>query len=813
MLVMNKFRVAISTISFFLWVLSVDGQNQNGSAKGVVTDSKKAPIIAASITLLNAGDSSLVKIMPTDSRGNFVFESIPAGSYIISVTAVGYEDYSTGTFMVKAAADFLLDTVTLQQNSKNLLDVRVRAKKPPIQVKPDRMVLNVASSINASGSNALDLLRKSPWVKVDKDNNLSINSKNGVNVFIDGKPSNVSGGELGAILMSIPSANIEAIEVITNPSAKYPAAGNAGIINIRLKKNKTYGFNGNTSVTTSFGHTPKLDASANLNYRNKKYNIFGNYAFRAGDNRVLSSLNRIQQNGSFVNTYDQYSVIRNTDDNHNFKTGIDFFLSAKSTLGVLVNGNLNSGPGYTSSVTSIYSNPSKVDSLLKAVNDQERRIRKVNYNINYQYKDTAGRTLNIDADYSVFRGNTSIFQPNQYIDGANVVIRNNDVRTKAFTDIGVGSFKIDYEQNAFKGKLGFGIFANMVKANNDFNYYNISPGSESLNELRSRAFEYKEKINAAYINYSREIKNFNLNIGVRGEATSAKGNLTATTAASYRKLDTAYFNLFPSVSAGYKFNDNNAMYLNYNRRIDRPGYEDLNPFENPLDELTYSQGNTFVKPQFTDNIQLAYTFKQITATVGYSRTKDYFTKILDTVGGNKIVQTIKNIESQKIFSLGISAQFKPAKWWDVFANTNVNRASYKGLVSNNQLNVSAAYFDAYAANSFSVAKQWSMELASYFRGPSIDATANWKTNWSIDWGVQKKIFKGDGNFKLAVSDVFNTSVERGLINYNGTYIFGRFKGETRQLRLSFDYVFGNNSVKKARQRSTSADVQSRRLKQ
>lgn len=808
----NRIAIIIS-LFFFLSTTSVYAQVGSTMVKGIVQEENGKPVVAASISLFRVADSSIVKILAADEQGRYAFENIENGAYFMSVSAIGFLQHNTAVFKIAGQPVFLAENINLPRIAKELQGITVKSTKPLIEVKADRMVLNVSSSLNALGSNALALLRKSPWVKVDNNNNLSVNGKNGVNVYIDGKPTNVSGGDLANVLTNLQSANIEAIEIITNPSSRYPAEGNAGVINIRLKKNIAYGFNGSVSLTASEGYSPKYDASANLNYRNKAFNIFGNYGYRNGDNRVLSSLIREQKDGNYINTFDQNVVILNKDDNHNFKGGMDFFLSGKSMLGIMANGSFSNGPFTNTSVTDIYRVLGETDSVLRAANVQERRVRRLNYNINYQYQDTMGRSLNVDADYSVFKSNADISQPNEYMkpDGSN--IRRNDVRTTAFTDIGITSFKIDYEQLAFSGKLSLGIFSNNVKTKNDFNYYNVDPGDDTLNLSRSRLFDYREHIQAAYISYYREIRKITLQIGLRGEATGAEGDLTTYVASdSYRKLDTSYFNLFPNASLDYKFNDDNSLNLSFSRRIDRPGYEDLNPFENPLDELTFSQGNTFIKPQYTNNIQLAYIFKQFTASLSYSKTKDYFTKVLDTVGTNKTVQTIKNIDAQHLLNLNLSAQLDVTKWWNASLNASAGRAWYKGVLERGVLNVSNTSFSAAVENSLEIAKDISAQLSAYYNGPWLDATMQWKANWSIDAGMQKKIFKGNGSLKLAVTDIFNTSVERGIINFGGTFIRGRFKGETRQVRLSFDIRFGSNSVKQSRERATSADVERNRLK-
>ncbi|SFF10308.1 Outer membrane receptor proteins, mostly Fe transport [Chitinophaga sp. CF118] len=793
--------------SILLCILCLIFSGVNGQIiSGNVVNEHNEPMIASGVSLLRATDSFLVKILPADTRGNFLFDNIKEGTYYVTVVASGFRKYKTDIFTVKDS--ITLPVITLVQYAKELAAVEVRSTKPIIEVKADRMIFNVSSSINATGSNALELLGKSPGVRVD-NSSLSVNGKNGVIVYIDGRPTNLSGNDLAAVLTGIPSANIEAIEVITNPSSKYPAAGNAGIINIRLKKSQSLGLNGSTSVTASFAHTPKYDFSGNFNYRNKFYNLFGNYGYQYGDNRTLSHFFR-QVSG---NTFDQRATYIRTSDNHNYKGGADFFLSKRSTLGVLINGSALSGPFKTTSSTDIYRTPGVVDSFLNSANNQTKRLRRVNYNINYQYKDTVGRSLNIDADYNTFRNNMNSAQNNEYKMDPDSILGINNIRTIALTDIDIRSVKVDYEQKALAGKLGIGAYYNDVSTENDFKVFDRSNTYEKLDSSMTSNFAYKEKIYAGYISYSRAINKVSFQLGLRAEATSALGSLTTLDAGAYRSLDTSYLNFFPGASLSYKLNNYSTWGLSYSRRIDRPGYEDLNPFVNILDELTLSKGNTFLKPQYTDNFQLSYNYKRYTAMLGYSRIKDFFTQVLDTVDGNKSVQTVKNIPYQYVLNFTTTAQFDVTKWWGVYCYLDINNSTYKGNLNNSYLDINVTRFLIYSENSFDLSHGWSAQLSGYYNGPAATGTTRWKEIWTVDAGLQKKVFDNNGTVRLSVTDIFNTLRPGGLIDFGGTYLRSDFRSESRRLKISFSYRFGKKSVKQARTRTTSADTESKRLKE
>ncbi|HVI43871.1 MAG TPA: outer membrane beta-barrel protein [Chitinophaga sp.] len=809
---MNQLKSIIITLSLCFTASLLFGQSKDLVISGTVTDGNATPVVAASVSLFRAKDTFLVKITTVDNQGYYRFEGINEDTYFIAVAALGHANYVTSPFSAIAQQPvFTVPPVKLQKQAKELQGVTIKSTRPPVEVRADKMVLNVASSINASGSSALELLKKSPLVKVDNSSNISINNKNGVVVFIDGRQTNLSGSDLAALLQGMQSSNIETIEIITNPSAKFPAEGNAGIINIRMKKNRSYGFNGNATATGTYGSAMRYDAGANLNYRNQAMNIYGNYSYRYGDYNIFSNIFRIEQNGT-NNTFDQYTNIVNKSNNHSFKGGADFFLSPKSTLGIMVNGAVNNNPAKNDGLTYIYRVPGKIDSILKARLEQQGNMNRMDYNVNYQYSDTSGRTLNADADYIVYNNDTRVFQPNEYILPDGTSLRSHTIRTTAGTDIRIGTFKVDYEQNLFSGKIGGGLFYNDVTAKNAFKFYDVLTTKDTLNTDRSRVFEYREKVAAAYLTYSRDIKKFNLQAGLRLEHTSASGDLTTYNNTAYKGLDTSYLNLFPSLSIAYNIGDRHTIGISYSQRIDRPGYEDLNPFETPLDELIFARGNPFVRPQYTDNIQLTYNYQGFGAVLGYSRVKDYFTKVIDTLGEGKIMQTIRNIPVQRVYSLNTSLQQPVTKWWNLFLATDFIYTQFKGALNSSILDDNIFTFNAFANNTFSFPNDWSAELSAYYNGPWLQGIMRWKDLWSMDIGVQKKILRGNGAVKLGMTDIFNTNVDRVLINYSGAYSTGRFKGETRQLRLTFDYRFGNSNVKKARGRTTAADAESKRLK-
>ncbi|MEP6597164.1 MAG: outer membrane beta-barrel protein, partial [Ginsengibacter sp.] len=489
------FFILLSAFSF--------AQSKPATIAGKITENTGKPLPLATVTLLMAKDSALIKTAITNNSGDFNMANVKPDSYFISATSVGHNKNSTSAFNLAEGQDFTSSTVQLSQSNTSLAEVTVQAKKPLIEVRADKTIFNVESSINATGSNAFELLQKSPGVSVDRDDNISMQGKNGVKIYIDGKPTQMTGADLAAYLRSINSADMESIEMITNPSAKYDASGNAGIINIRLKKNKNYGANGNFSTGVGFGHTPKLNNSLSLNYRNKKINLFSNYSNNFGKSQFNLNLYRIQKD----TLYDQHSSVINNNKTHNVKAGMDYFLNAKNTIGVMVTANFNNNTGNNNGSTLISPNSTSLPlKILHASNYTPGTRNNIDYNLNYRYADPKGSELNIDADLVNFRRKGTSYQPNYYRTfGTDILLDEKIYRNNTPTDIDIYTVKIDYEKPFYKGKLGFGGKYADTKTKNIFDFYNVYGGNNVKDINRSNKFNYDENIKALYVNYNRPL--------------------------------------------------------------------------------------------------------------------------------------------------------------------------------------------------------------------------------------------------------------------------------------------------------------------
>lgn len=803
--------------TFFAGILMMGATVQGQEVFGVIKDQQGKGLDKTTISLLRAKDSSVVKLGVTTESGRYSINAGQPGRYLLSASHVGYQKAYSQVFELSGSGLSLPD-LTITKAARNLQEVTVTSKKPMIEVNADKTILNVEGTINAVGYDALELLRRSPGVMVDKDDNVSLAGKNGVQVYIDGKPSPLSGSDLSNYLKSLQSAQIEAIEIITNPSAKYEAAGNAGIINIKLKKNKSFGTNGSLNGGYVQGVYPKFNGGLNLNHRNKTINVFGNYNYNNGKSLML--LNSYKE--QFDTAFDQKNKFSFKNNTHGFKGGIDYFINAKSTIGAVVSGNIAEniistvGPMYFT-----YMPTNQLVKILKATNNNDMERNNVNTNLNYRYAVTGGTELNIDADYGFFKIRSNQYQPNYYYQGDGVTEINTVVYNMLSpTDIKVYSLKSDYERNFKGGRLAVGGKIGVVTTDNDFKRYDVFSSNKILDTAKSNRFEYRENINALYVNYNKQLKKgVMFQFGLRAENTHSRGNSTGfkKVASSWVAYDSTfkrdYTDLFPSAAVTFNKNPMKQWTIAYSRRIDRPAYQDLNPFEFKLNEYTYMKGNTLLRPQYTNSFSVTNIYKyKLTTKLNYSRVNDIFAQIPDTIDKTKGFLTKRNLANQDVFSLSISYPFQ-YKWYSFFVTTNANYSHYKADFGGGTRKVDLKVFAItyFMQNSFKLGKGWTGEVSGLFLSPSVwQGVFKTSSMGTVDLGLQKTVFKGKGTVKAAVSDVFQTMKWSGTSDFAGINSQFSGQGEMPQYKLNFSYRFGNNQVKGARQRKSAVEEEIKR---
>ncbi len=776
--------------------------------KGRVLDSNDEPVVFAAITLSRAKDSSLVKATITEDLGIFELQSILPGKYLLKITNLGYSDFTKRINF--NGEDLDLGVFVLNLETENLEEVVVTSEKPMVQVLADKTVFNVENTINATGTSAFELLRKAPGVIVDNNGGIIVEGKTGVQIFIDGKLSVLQGEDLINYLESLQATDVEAVEIITQPSSKYDAAGNAGIINIKLKKDKSLGTNGTFTSGLTVGDFGRNNASLNFNNRGKKGNFYGTYSNRFGKSTGFINLLRTQEGTQFdARTTSVYD--RNTN---NIKLGYDYYVNSKHTIGAIFNGNFNNSFNTNNTRTPIREgNAIENDSVLVALNQTQNTSYNINGNLNYRYADTLGYSINVDLDLGRYNSERDAFQPNTYFNGDETLVFSERITFQDTPiDIDIATIKADYEQPFLKGSLGLGVKLSYITTNNAFEFFNEINGQNILDPTQSNEFEYLENINAAYVNYNRKWGKWNIQLGLRVENTDSDGNLTSLQQSENERVQRNYTDFFPSGGLTYQMNRKNQFALTYSRRIQRPNYQSLNPFQYKLDELSFSQGNPFLQPQYTNNVKLSHTYNyRLTTSISYSYVSDFFARVTVAEGESTNFLTTLNVADQEVFNLGISYPKKIYEWWNIYFSLNAYLSDFKAT-SPEFLPIQQETVSFYAQNTFTLSKKLKMEVSGWYSSPSIwGGTYQTQSLGSLNVAFQQKFFNDRFTGRLSFNDILYTVPWRGITQFGALFIDGSGGNDSRQVAFSLTYDFGRNEIKKARKRKTGLTDENDRI--
>jgi outer membrane receptor protein involved in Fe transport len=792
-------------------LVALSSQAQNLKISGSILEPSKESIPFAPVALMRASEASpiLVKAVTTDDNGKFSFDGLTAGSYFVSISYLGFKDFKSQIIQI-STQNIDLEPFILEKNANELKEVELVVQKPIVEVLADKTVFNVQSTLNATGTNGFELLRKAPGVVVDNSDNLIVEGKNGVQVFIDGKLSVLTGQDLVNYLKTIQSADIEAIEIITQPSSKFDAAGTAGIINIKFKKNKNFGTNGSVGLGYAYGRYGKVNSSLSLNHRNRHINTYLNYSNRMGNNWNFMNLNRTQEGV----LYAQSSENVNFDKNQNVKAGLDFFATKKSTFGVLFSANLGDVEARMNARTPIsLTSNNALQQVLIAQSNTDMRFSNLTGNLNYRFADTLGHSFNVDLDVARYNNVRKNEQPNSlYNANETQLLATTNYAMDTPININIASIKADYEQKLAGGKLGLGVKSSLVSTDNSFQFFNVADGKRFLDKGRSNDFFYKENINAAYANYNYKWKKVNIQVGLRVENTISEGKLINEQQNNDSLVNRNYTNLFPSAGLTYNLNKNNVFALTYSKRIERPNYQILNPFRRQMDTLSFRAGNAYLRPQYVDNVKISHTYKySLTTAISYSFIQDFFAQITEALPNGRSSIMEQNVATQEVLNLSVTYPFNITKWWNVYASLNLTYNNFKGK-NDNFVALSQTTFNFYGQNTFSLPKGWKFEVSGWFNSPSIwGGTYLTNSLGSLDLALQKNLMHDRLNMRLAFSDIFFTSPWYGKMQFGDLRINGNGGWESRQVRLNLTYSFGGKEIKGSRRRNTGIDEENNRL--
>ena len=799
-------------INFLSFGSLLFAQSSNLSVKSQVRPSNGNLLEGATVSLYKAADSVLVKMGVTNKDGLFLLENLEAGNYFVGISAVGYEAYSSPVFAVLINQPGLeLPAIVLEPASKAISGVTVTARRPMIEQKIDRTVVNVDASITNAGNSALEVLEKAPGVSVDKDGNISLKGKEGVVVYIDGRPSYLSGADLANLLRSMNGSQLDQIEIMTNPPAKYDAAGNSGIINIKTKKTKQFGYSG--SITTGYtqGRYARLNESFNMNYRTGKLNLFTNVNYNRNQTAHELEISRVFRdpvNGDITSRFEQESWMRNRGHYANAKLGADYYVSSNTTVGAAVSGYYNPSDWYSKTPSYIYSPSRDTTSVTYATSRNDEEWKNFGANLNFRTTlDSSGQELSGDLDYIQYRSTNEQPLYSSYFDKHGQALAPSDtLMGRLPQDIYIYSGKLDYTLPLKKGaKFEAGWKSSYVETDNNAVYENILNGDALLDSARTNHFLYKENINAVYANYSRPLgTRWNLQLGLRAENTHARGvsrgfeyNSDAQKfETAERRFKRSYTQLFPTVYLQFKASEQHQWVLNYGRRVNRPNYMDLNPFINFLDRYTFQQGNPDLKPQFAHNVELSHSYKGfLNTTLNYTQTDDIIQQVFEqNQATNETYIKKANIAKMQQAGIAVSAFKQLNKWWsgNIFVNANYNY--FEGVVNNAPVSVDQVTLALQTQHQFKLSKSWSAEISGFYRTRGLQGVILIRPMAMLNAGISKQVLKNKGTLRINVRDIFAMGIYKGTSRYSDVDVMFRSINDSRALSVSFSWRFSKGKV-------------------
>lgn len=808
-----KIKITTGLICLFTTFLNA----QTGNIKGKI-NSAGNPANGVLVTLLLSKDNSIAKTEISEADGSFEFTNLISENYIISIEDEKYKLYQSQPLNISNDnLSIVLPTIILEKNEANSLqEVVVQKKKSFVENKIDKTVLNVDALISAAGGDAMDVLEKAPGIVVDENGTITFKGKSGVQVFIDDKPTYLSGSELEAYLKSLPASTLNQIELMTNPPAKYDAAGGAGIINIITKRTKSRGFNGSVTSRFSLGKRAQTRQGLNLNYLNDNIRVYGNigYNYQNSINDLYIFRRFKNEDLTTKSLFGQTSIMGRTGNNTNGKIGVDYYLSEKSTLGVGVTGTFRTGNN-RSDVNSRLSNANSVlDSTIVAKNREKNEFSNGGLNLNYRYDiDSKGTKFTTDFDYLRYttdanqKFDNTVYQPDNSISDQSELL--GDLPSR----IDIYSFKTDYSHPLKNdGVIEGGYKVSYSKTDNVADYRDVINGQQVANTDMSNHFKYDEIINAVYVNFNTTYKRFSFQTGLRLENTDSKGNQLQ----NGQKFKRNYTNLFPTVYVQYKLDSigKNQLVASYGKRINRPYFQDLNPFISPLDRFTYYAGNPYLNPAFANNYDLSYRYKgYFSTTISYGETKD---DINETIEINEGIYYSRpgNTGKSQVYSINFTSDIPILKWWKANFYSEITHSKYKSKLYTEDLDTSGTYWYFSANNSFNFSKNWSGELGGNYQTDVVSAQFIIGARGSVNIGAKTKILKRNGSLRFSVNDVFYGGIVNGTINNlrltDATWINRR---DSRFGAITFTYSFGKSFKSKEEHDASGADSEKNRVKE
>lgn len=806
-------KIKLLLIAFFFLANLINAQT-NGSISGSIstTESNTEQITVA---LIKETSDEIIKVTFTKNDGTFEFENIKPTKLRISISHIGFENYISGVISYDGMV-LVIPTIPLTKKTANIEEISIVSKKQFISQKADKIVVNPNALISNAGLTAFEVLEKSPSVSIDFNNAISIRGKNGVLVLINDKPTYLSSDELTTYLKSIPASDIDFLEIMSNPPAKYDASGNAGIINIKLKKNIAKGFNGGVNVSYGQGRFMRTNNSANFNYRIQKWNFFTNASVGQNNSYQDLTIKRtyFTPTNEVSSVFTQNSYITPKNKTNSLKIGTDFYATKKTTLGMVWSGFYNPSERLTNNTATILDQNGQLINRIESQNPMDIDFKNGSFNVNMSHKlNDTGEEIQVNLDQIDYSSDITQSLTNKTLGPNGNVMQTTLLESNLPSQINIKAAKVDYSGITIsKGKFDLGIKTSVVKTQNIADFSDNINGTRTPNYQFSNDFTYRENINAFYTNYAREIGKFSLQAGLRIENTNIKGYQAGNPVVKDSTFNIKYTNFFPTLYVQYSLDSlqNHVIGLSLGRRIERPNYKDLNPFTYPIDSYTFYGGNPYIQPTFSYNADVSHTYKKyLTTTLMYSLTKNLISETNEQ-RGTIYYSRPGNFAKQIEYGISVNSTINIKKWWTLQVYSSFLNNVFESNVYTETLNDSKWYWVFMPTNQFQISKKWSAEFSGQYQSKVLSGQFLISPVGSVRLGLATKIFKDKGALKLNISDAFYTNQIEGQIqniaNAKASW-FSTF--DSRVATISFSYRFSKGETLKVRQSGSSESEQKR----
>ncbi len=758
----------------------------------VIDQTLQEPVAYAAVVVKNASDGTTVEGGITRDDGSFEIGKLPDGDFVLEVQYIGYKTYSEPFHIERGARLHNFGTIALEEAATELNGVEVVGERTTIEQRVDRKVVNVGKDLTTTGATASDIMNNIPSVSVDQQTGqLSLRGNTNVRVMVDGKLSNIPVAQL---LRQIPSTSIKSIELITNPSAKYNPEGMSGIINIILHKNANIGFNGNLNLGLTKGEEAKFNSSLDLNYRNGKFNVYGNAGTNIGKYVNDGVITRLEEQS--VQTFDVLS----NNKSYLYKFGLDFYLDDHNTFSVFTNQNLFDGD-FTVDTGVTYDLDPERNLGQELLSDQSNHSRQYNFDYKHLF-GKEGHSIELEADYNRFDNNEDA---DYIVSGASPYPDFSDFVDTERTQT---TINLDYVNPIDSlSKLELGLQARLFETLTDYNSTGLSynPRGE-LVATPSTAFRYVTDIYSAYATYSRTIGKFSFQAGVRAEQVEVVADTNLV-----RAFTDSYFELYPSAFVTWSPDEKDQFQLSLSRRVDRPGLDQVNPIREFSTPVISSFGNPALLPQFTMSYEVNYTrrFKlgSVTAGAFYRNISDEINRALylDRLDLNRIVLTYDNFDDTNAYGMEVSANLKPLSWWNINASFDLYQQTQRGFseslppgitdpteddIVTESLTVDNTIWNVRVNNNLKATEKLNFQVFGMYRGRQQTLQFTQEPMYMINTGAQYSFAEGKGTLSLNVNDVFNWMSSRIKAD-NPIAQTAEFRWENRTLYLGLSYRFGS----------------------